>query len=81
MNKKAQPESTIGPIIGSLIVVIALIVAALYVWDQHLTTEIHRQAEIDALNAGNGQVNIIPVHATSTNPIDIQKDLNSNKNF
>ncbi|MEI6057403.1 MAG: hypothetical protein WCQ60_00335 [bacterium] len=77
MNTNNQTTSTIGPIIGSLIVVVVLIIAALYVWSQHLATEEKRQAEIDRANATNGQVIIIPIHSTSTNPVDIQKDLNA----
>ena len=78
MDKKTHPESTIGPIISSLIVVIVLVVAALYVWGQHMDAEHKRQAEIDKLNATNGQTIIVPIHSTSTNPTDIQSDLNAN---
>ena len=81
MPSENQPTSTIGPIIGSLIVVIVLIVAALYIWGQHLTTEEKRQAMIDQLNATNGQVTVIPINGTSTNPSDIQKDLNASPDF
>jgi hypothetical protein len=81
MAKENQPASTIGPIIGSLIVVVVLVIAALYIWGQHLTTEQKRQAEIDALNATNGQVIVVPIHSTSTNPSDIQNDLNTTPNF
>jgi hypothetical protein len=81
MDKKNQTESTIGPIIGSLIVVIVLIIAALYIWGQHLNTEEKRQAEIDSLNSTNGQVTVIPIQSTSTNPSDIQNDLNASPNF
>ncbi len=81
MAKENQSTSTIGPIIGSLIVVVVLIVAALYVWGQHLNTQEKRQAEIDQLNATDGQVIVIPIHSTSTNPSDIQNDLNATPNL
>ncbi len=78
MNKKNQSDSTIGPIIGSLIVIVVLIIAALYVWGQHLATEARRQAEIDQANQMNNQVIVVPIHSTSTQPSDIQNDLNAN---
>lgn len=77
MSNENQPSSTIGPIIGSLIVVIVLIIAALYVWGQHLNTEEKRKADLERLTATDGQVIIIPIHGTSTNPSDIQSDLNA----
>jgi hypothetical protein len=81
MDKKNHPESTIGPIVGSLIVVVVLVIAALYIWGQHLNTEAKRQADIDRLKATDGQVIVIPIQSTSTNPSDIQSDLNASPDF
>ena len=77
MDKEHQSNSTIGPIIGSLIVVIVLTVAALYIWGQHLNTQEKRRLEMKNLEAANGQVIVIPIHSTSTDPTDIENDLNA----
>lgn len=70
-------HSKIGPIIGSLIVVIMLVVAALYMWGQHLNTQEQRQQEIQNLTSSNGQTIVIPIQSTSTDTSAIQQDLNS----
>jgi hypothetical protein len=77
MDKEKQSNSTIGPIIGSVIVIAVLVVAALYIWGQHLNIEEKRKIDLQNAVATNGQVIVIPIHSTSTNPSDIQKDLNS----
>ena len=73
MENKAP---TIGPIIGSLIVVIVLTVAALYVWGQHLNT-LEKQRSIDQ-NSTTTEKIIIRITSTSTDPTDIEHDLNGN---
>ena len=73
-------ESSIGPIVGSLIIVVVLIIAAIYYWGQHLNTlqeqsvaEQNRTAELQQEAKSNGAI----IVSTSTNISDIEKDLNS----
>ena len=68
----AKPDSKIGPIVGTFIVVIVLVAVALYVFASH----INRQAMIQSMNS----TTTITVMATSSKPDDIQtlkKDLNN----
>ncbi len=46
--KNPQSDRTIGPIIGSLIIVILLIIGALYFWGQKLNSEERAKARIEA---------------------------------
>ena len=69
-KKNKQGENSIGPIIGTLIIVIVLIAAALYVWGEHLNTA----AQIQEEESRVGTTTTI-IYSTSTEPIDIQNDL------
>jgi hypothetical protein len=71
-NQKMSIENGIGPIIGSLIIVIVLIIAALYIWGEHLNTAAQMQT-----NENLGTTTTI-IYSTSTEPIDIQNDLKAN---
>ena len=69
-NKTKHTESGIGPIVGTLIIVILLIITALYIWGEHLNnTAQMRQAD---QNLGT---TTITIYSTSTEPVEIQKDL------
>jgi hypothetical protein len=68
-------DSGIGPIVGSLIIVVVLMIAALYVWGQHLNTEARlKQQAADQADIGTTTT---VIYSTSTVPADIQKDLNA----
>ena len=71
--QKKSSEGSVGPIIGTLIIVILLIVSALYIWGQHLNTA----AQIEEQSKRVGTTTII-IYSTSTEPLDIQRDLESN---
>ena len=68
-----EKNGTIGPIIGTLIVFIILIVAALYVWGQHLNAIKNRSA--NEVSTTTEKI-IIRITSTSTDPTDIEHDLN-----
>jgi hypothetical protein len=68
-------ESGIGPIVGSLIIVVVLMIAALYVWGQHLNTEARLKQQ--AADQANISTTTTVIYSTSTIPADIQKDLNA----
>jgi hypothetical protein len=67
-------EGGIGPILGTLIIVILLIVTALYIWGEHLNTV----AQIGQENAQNSGTTTTIIYSTSTEPSDIQNDLEAN---
>ena len=73
-TKKNQTESGIGPIIGTFIIFIILIVAAFYIWSEHLNTA----AEIQQQEKQNSATTTIIIYSTSTQPTDIQNDLQAN---
>jgi hypothetical protein len=73
-NIQNNTEGGIGPVIGSLIIVIMLIIAALYIWGEHLNTE----AQIQQANQSAGASTTIVTYSTSTAPSDIEKDLKAN---
>jgi hypothetical protein len=72
-----QKSSTIGPIIGTLIVFIVLIAAALYIWGQHLNTVGKRLSEGNQTSTTTEKI-LIRITSTSTDPTDIEHDLNGN---
>lgn len=69
-----------GPIIGTLIIVIVLIIAILYFWGQHLNTQEKQQLEaeqaISSLGDIQGSTTIRIITSTSTKLYDIGNDLN-----
>jgi uncharacterized protein HemX len=84
LQEKSKPESEVGPIVGSLIIVVILVIAAVYYWGQHLNTiqEQNTAAQKSALELqqeaeSEGAVII----STSTNISDIEKDLNAINSF
>ncbi len=73
MNETTPQNQGIGPIVGTLIIVVLLIVTALYIWGEHLNTA----AQIQQENTNLATTTII-IYSTSTEPTDIQKDLQAN---
>jgi len=64
-------EGGIGPIVGTLIIVIVLVAAAVYIWSEHLNTA----AQIQQEERQNSGTTTIITYSTSTEPADIQSDL------
>src|ERR1700733_813440 len=69
-----QNEGGIGPIIGTLIIVILLIATALYIWGEHLDTVAQLQQETQGIATSTTTI----IYSTSTAPADIQNDLQAN---
>jgi hypothetical protein len=69
-----QNEGGIGPIIGTLIIVVLLIATALYIWGEHLDTV----AQIQQANQNIATSTTTIIYSTSTEPSDIQNDLQAN---
>ena len=81
-KKSTNKDSTIGPIIGSLIILVILIAGALYYWGQRLSESKARKTALDKATMLNQTIKYFGtsteiISGTSTNPADIEKDLNS----
>ena len=70
MNIKKPENKNVGPIVGTLIVVIVLIVAALYVFASH----INRQSLIESENTFS--TTTIKINSKSDDIKTLQRDLN-----
>jgi hypothetical protein len=71
---KKHSEGSVGPIIGTLIIVVLLIATALYVWGEHLNTA----AQIKQENQNTSMTTTTIIYSTSTETTDIQSDLEAN---
>jgi hypothetical protein len=71
-QKNTQKEGYIGPVIGTLIIVILLIAVAFYILSEHLNTVNQMQQEEQ-----NVSTTTTIIYSTSTAPVDIQNDLDA----
>lgn len=73
----------VGPIIATLLIVLILIIAALYVFGSRLNQQMPTDSTADTMNtdlSANASQSIQPVTSNSDDLNDIQKDLNRSTN-